>query len=324
MEGLAVAGVDELELARQLLDVPGPHADIVAAGRARLDVLIAADTTGQPALRPRTWAPGRRRPGTRWHLAAACAAVLTAAAVTVAALIVARPDLSGRVTAGHVTMPRGRSGHARPPALQTGAVQAAVLASLTAASGDILYIRRADNAGLDIQQWFWPSQPAPGQQVRMLTIAGGVEIEDTFYATATDQYTAGTTGPAITGTQLIIEPHAKTWSIQHGVPIRPQLPQATSAALLRQYIAAHLWTLIGPSALAGQPAIELSTTGANGLRELLWVNARTHLPMRQVKEHWNTQGSTLQYDINYLPATPANLAKLTPAIPPGYQRVPAS
>jgi hypothetical protein len=317
-----MAGVDELGLTRRLLDVPAPHADIVAAGRARLDVLIAADTTGQPALRPRTWAPGRRRPGTRWQLAAACAAVLTAAAVTVGALIMARPDVSGRVSAGHVTMPRARSGHARPPALQTGAVQAAVLASLTAASGDILYIRRADNAGLDIQQWFWPSQPAPGQQVRMFTITDGIEIENTFYATAGAQYTAGSIGPAITGTQVIIEPQAKTWSIQHGVTIRPQLPQATSAALLRQYITAHVWTVIGSSALAGQPAIELGTTGANGLRELLWVNARTHLPMRQVKENWNGPGSTLQYDIDYLPATTANLAKLAPAIPPGYQRVP--
>jgi hypothetical protein len=46
--------------------------------------------------------------------------------------------------------------------------------------------------------------------------------------------------------------------------------------------------------------------------------------MRLVKENWNGPGSTLQYDIDYLPATTANLAKLAPAIPPGYQRVPAS
>jgi hypothetical protein len=157
----------------------------------------------------------------------------------------------------------------------------------------------------------------------MLAItADGMEIEDTFYATARDQYTAGSTGPVITGTELIIDPHSKTWSIQQGTTIRPQLPQATSAALLRQYIAAHVWTIIGRSSLAGQPAIELGTAGPNGLRELLWVNARTDLPMRQVKENWNGPGSRLQYDIEYLPATPANLAKLTPAIPPGYKRVP--
>lgn len=135
-------------------------------------------------------------------------------------------------------------------------------------------------------------------------------------------YAAGSAGPVITGTQLTIDPHAKIWSIQQGTTIRPQLPQATSAALLRQYIAAHVWTVIGRSSLAGQPAIELGTAGPNGLRELLWVNARTHLPMRQLKENWNGPGSTLQYDIEYLPATPANLAKLTPAIPPGYKRVP--
>jgi hypothetical protein len=76
--------------------------------------------------------------------------------------------------------------------------------------------------------------------------------------------------------------------------------------------------------LAGQPAIELGTTGPNGLREFLWVNARTHLPMRQVKENWNGPGTTLRYTIDYLPATPANIAKLTPAIPPSYKRVPPS
>jgi hypothetical protein len=320
-----MAGVNELDLARQLLDVPAPRADVVAAGQARLDALIAGDATGQPAGRRRPRAAGRRRPGTRWQLAAACAAVVTAAAVTAAALTVARPDTGGRVTTGHATTPGGRPGQAGPPALQAAAVQAAVLASVTAAGGDVLYVQRAGSpdAALDTQEWFWPSNPAPGQQVRMLAItADGLEIENTFYATARDKYTAGSAGPVITGTQLTIDPQAKIWSIQQGTTIRPQLPQATSAALLRQYIAAHVWTVIGRSSLAGQPAIELGTAGPNGLRELLWVNARTHLPMRQLKENWNGPGSTLRYDIEYLPATPANLAKLTPAIPPGYKRVP--
>jgi hypothetical protein len=333
-----MAGVNELDLARRLLDVPGPDAGVVAAGQARLDALIAAGITGQPAHRRRPQvpgrrrlrAPGRRRPGARWRLAAACAAVVTAAAVTAAVLTVARPDTGGRVATGHATMPGGRPGHARPPALQTpalqtAAVQAAVLASVTSAGGDVLYIQRSDgqDAVLDTREWFWPSNPAPGQQVRMLAItADGMEIENSFYATPRDQYTAGSAGPVITGTQLIIDPRAKAWSIQQGTTIRPQLPQATSAALLRQYIAAHVWTVIGRSSLAGQPAIELGTAGPNGLRELLWVNARTDLPMRQLKENWNGPGSTLQYDIEYLPATPANLAKLTPAIPPGYKRVP--
>jgi hypothetical protein len=320
-----MAGVNELDLARQLLDVPGPDADVVAAGQARLEALIAAGITGQPARRRRPRVPGRRRAGTRWRLAAACAAVVTAAAVTAAALTVARPDTGGRVVAGHATMPGGRPGQVGPPALQTAAVQAAVLASVTSAGGDVLYVQRSDgqDAVLDTQEWFWPSNPAPGRQVHMLAItADGMEIEDTFYATARDQYTAGSTGPVITGTELIIDPHSKTWSIQQGTTIRPQLPQATSAALLRQYIAAHVWTVIGRSSLAGQPAIELGTAGPDGLRELLWVNARTDLPMRQVKENWNGPGSRLQYDIEYLPATPANLAKLTPAIPPGYKRVP--
>lgn len=317
-----MAGINELDLARQLLDVPGPSADVVAAGQARLGALITEGTAEQPAIRRRPRTPGRPRLGARWQLAGACAA-----AMTTAALIAAWPAADRHVTAGHVTTPRGDRGPGRPPALRPGAVQTAVLASVTAARGDVLYIRRdgGHGAALNTREWFWPSDPVPGQQVRMLSIAAdGMEAENTFYATARDHYTAGSAGPAVTGTQLTIDPHARTWNIQQGTAIRPQLPQATSPALLRHYIAAHVWIVIRASTLAGQRAIELGTTGPDGLREFLWVNARTHLPMRQVKENWNGPGTTLRYTIEYLPATSANIAKLTPAIPPSYKRIPPS
>jgi len=296
--------VNDLDLTRQLLDAPGPRADVIAAGQARLDALITAG-------------PAARRPRARRPLAVACAAVTAAAAVTATALIALPAGTGGHLAPGHVNRPRGGAPSA-------AAVQAEVLASVTAAAGDVIYIRRAASTepGTGTQEWFWPSNPAPFQQVHVLIrTADGMEIADTFHATARDQYTAGSAGPAIIGTQLAIDPHARTWSSQHGQTIRPQLPQATSAAMLRQDITAGVWTVIGRSWLAGQPAIELRTVpGANGLRELLWVNARTHLPMRQVKQNWDGPGTTLRYDIQYLRPTKARLARLTPAIPPGYHQ----
>ena len=51
---------------------------------------------------------------------------------------------------------------------------------------------------------------------------------------------------------------------------------------------------------------------------LLWVNARTHLPIR-----WITGAGTAsvtQQDYAYLPPTPANLALLRVPIPRDYPR----
>ena len=60
-----------------------------------------------------------------------------------------------------------------------------------------------------------------------------------------------------------------------------------SPAALAQGIAKGYWRVVGRTRLEGQPAIELSETGRGPdvwapLPTLLWVNARTHLPIRMV------------------------------------------
>ena len=60
-----------------------------------------------------------------------------------------------------------------------------------------------------------------------------------------------------------------------------------SPADLARGIAKGYWQVVGRTRLEGQPAIELSETGRGPdlwapLPTLLWVNARTHLPIRMV------------------------------------------
>jgi hypothetical protein len=263
-------------------------------------------------------------------MALTCGAVIAAILATAATLVVLRPGADARLSTGQRVTMSPAAGRSGAPAPKPASVQLAILAAVTTASSDILYFRRSSQGtapALEVQEWFWPSQPVPGRPVHMLVVErAGLEIEISFTAAAGDQYTAGrSTGPAITGTEVIVDSQARTWSTQRGAIILPRLPTATSVTLLREEIAAHVWTVIGATKLAGQSAIELITTrtGANGLRERLWVSARSYLPMRLVKQNWNGAGSTLQYDFEYLPATSAALATLTPAIPPGYERVSA-
>jgi len=69
-------------------------------------------------------------------------------------------------------------------------------------------------------------------------------------------------------------------------------------------------------------AVELGDNATLWLRinATLWVDAATYLPLRLISaaslRHGYTDTSTIDYQL--LPATPANLAKLTPPIPVGF------
>jgi hypothetical protein len=263
-------------------------------------------------------------------MALTCGAVIAATVATAATLVALRPGTDTHLSTGPRVTVSPSAGRNGPPAPKAASVQLAILTAVSTASGDILYFRQSSEGtgpAVGVQEWFWPSQPVPGRPVHMLVVEpAGVEIETAFTAASGDQYTAGkNTGPAITGTAVTVDHQARTWSIQRSATVLPKLPTVTSLVLLREQIAAHLWTVLGPTKLAGQSAIELITTraGANGLREYLWVSARSYLPMRLVKQNWSGAGSTLRYDFQFLPATPAALATLTPAVPPGYERVSA-
>jgi hypothetical protein len=75
----------------------------------------------------------------------------------------------------------------------------------------------------------------------------------------------------------------------------------------------------------GRKAIELGLTGLSGSKTglhattaLLWVDAASYLPLRQVLRF--STGRQDMTDYRFLPPTAANLAKLRPVIPAGYHR----
>jgi hypothetical protein len=318
-----MSAVDELDLVRQLLDGPGPSPDVTASGRARLESLAAREAAARAGCRRQHASPRRARP--RVMVACGGVAAAIAAAVTLVAL---RPGAGSpqRPAVAPAAGDHAAGRHATRPE-SAAAVQRAILAAVTSAGGDVLYIRRTSQGPRmppDQQEWFWPSQPEPGHPARMLLAMGEWKLQMTFTAGKGDAYVAGGTGTPITGMETIVDNQARTWSTERHAPLRPQLPGVTSVAELRKGIAADYLRITGRTTIAGQAAIELTSPQAapNGLWDRLWVSAQTYQPLRFLKHDWNGPGTALSYSFKYLPPTPANLAKLSLPVPSGYQQVP--
>lgn len=230
------------------------------------------------------------------------------------AVVLARPG-----TAAHpVGSPAGTSPAGGQPA-RAGSVQQAILTAVGPVSDDILYVRVTSSgipAGMAplFQYWLWPAKAAPGQQVNLLISGNGVQSRMTF-----TQVTGNANGNSqpVTGTAWTIDPATKTWTRSPSTPV-PAIPEQSSLYLLDKNFMlknfVHDSEIVKSHATVdGRAAIELSYPGANGtMHLLLWVDARTYLPLRTEKLHWlnDYPDSKQQYDYQFLPPTPANLAKL--------------
>jgi hypothetical protein len=304
--------LDDLEAVRRALDVPGPRADVTAAGRERLDRLAAREAralAGPPSSRPR-----HRRPGIR--VALACGA---AAAAIAATLVVAHPHATtGKPGAAAASSPGTRPAPA-------GSVQQAILTAAGAASGDIMEIRETTSGGPDgvgdgvIRYLTWPARPATGQRVQLLFVRGSLLGEETYTEPAP------LSGSVLTmGTWLVINTSTKTWS-RGPTRLTPNTPEQVGLFLLDKNTILRDRVVDAHARLDGRAAIELSVPALGQLRVFVWVDALTYLPLRMVKLHWAANpASRKQYDFQFIAPTPANRALLTPAIPPGYRQVPAS
>lgn len=303
--------IDDLAELRRLLDVPGPGADVTAAGRTRLDELARREAAGpRPMRRRRALTSGEgRRIGAR----AAVACGLTAAAVATA-VVLARPG-----TAAHPAGALDGTAAASAQPGRAGSVQLAMLTAVGSVSGDILSIRvtssgvPADMAPPVTQYWLWPAKAAPGQPVKLFMSSNGVQLLMTFTQIAGNEN--GNPQP-VTGTAWILDPGAKTWTRHPGLPV-PAIPERASLYLLdKKFLLKNFLhdseIVKSHTTVDGQAAIELSYPGANDiLHLLLWVNAQTYLPLRMQKLHWlnDYPDSKQQYDYQFLAPTPANLAK---------------
>jgi hypothetical protein len=285
--------------------------------------------------------PGQARRRTRfrhgWHPFHARLIVSAAAAVAIVAIVTA-------ITVTKVT--------AHGPATSRGPIagaplRARLLTAIDAARSDILSAQSrlsgpgeaGPGSGTGSEQTLTsPSYPRTGQQVSVRTIGRGSDGKlgkDSEYiftmpespgAASTSPIDAGVWGGAdlnTTGTFITVYPATHTWGEWHHLTLTLELP--ADAAGIRHAISHDQLKVIRHAKLHGQQAIELGiTTPSNGGAALrvttarLWINATTDLPMRQTLQFSDGKRSVTDY--TFLPPTAANLAKLHPAIPAGYQR----
>lgn len=223
-----------------------------------------------------------------------------------------------------------------------------MLTAFNAARDDIEYSTETGitkGATVDVyRDWSWPAQPVPGQlqhdrthfSERTPKSPAVILVEDNEISFVTPRAGVATVRGQITMVCYLgtgnscgygsTNTPAGTWSQASGTVLNdPDIGAGgmLSPASLAQGIAAGQWRIMHRTRLKGQPAIQLRETSHGGnviepLPTLLWVNARTHLPVRMVNGVGSANVTVDEWA--YLPPTPANLALLRVHIPPGYPR----
>jgi hypothetical protein len=98
--------------------------------------------------------------------------------------------------------------------------------------------------------------------------------------------------------------------------------QPADAAHIRSDIAAGGWTVVGHDDIDGQPAVELNLGGSAkpASVDLLWVDARTYLPIQASTSKGGSPGvnDSLVTTYRFLSNTPDNQKNLTTPIPAGF------
>jgi len=257
----------------------------------------------------------RRRLAVRW--AAGAAAALTAAAVALPTLVLTGPPA---VTAAYVVK--------RADSALSAAGPGKIAQMTTASSGGV-------TAATTTEEWSY------GDQWRAVTYSlTGHPRSDEGSSTASF-YTA-------------VSYRTQTWAHEPGsaaapVPdsrgcervaatlpllLQPGLPgTGFSASSLPETVATELRSAISCGALIiavgrqrvdGIEAIKLTSRQDSPIPETIWVSADTYLPVRVVARSADKPGAPWETaDINWLPPTAQNLAKLTVPIPAGFRQVPA-
>jgi hypothetical protein len=258
--------------------------------------------------------------------------IATAAAL---AGVVAALTLHGG-TAG--TTPNG--GVTSPAPITETTLQAKLLAAFSATSNEIVYMHgtyqtigvpHTDPAPSMEDTWYYPGQPRVGQQVRVRTVSvqagfGHTDVGISFLEPA-PQACLGIGTVQAKGMRISVDYSARTWSDVKDAQVIFQPPY--NPALIASYFKSRQWSA-RDTTLNGRPTIELTLrevdrsgkATVNSWTEYLWIDASTYLPLHDVTTFGPPGMATHAVeDFQYLQATPANLAKLTPPIPSGFKRV---
>jgi hypothetical protein len=249
------------------------------------------------------------------------------------------PAVAGAAAAAAVVATVTSSGPGSSSRPTAASVRTAVLDAFDRDSGDIVYstrtIRLGRGSATTQQAWTYPAFPVAGQQVRyrLFQFTNGAPVEDTESIYVADAASTGlsmstTQGPR-TAEVIDVDYATRTWSRQQSHSVL--LAGSLSPSLIRNQIKSGRFTVIGNVQLNGRQAVELTWTSSPGrltLTTTLWVDAQTYQPLRSAsttkvpQQAAPLESDSVQYRI--LPATPANLALLTPPIPPGFTRTPTS
>jgi hypothetical protein len=336
---------DDLRQALATLERHAPSAEIVLA--AVHGATGAGAGPGGPR-RTRRWRPPAahrwwRRPRLVLSLAVAAAAV----GLLITLLPGSTPPRPG-YRPGQAALPGSSPSHAGLPS--PASVGRAMLTAFNGVTGDIEYTTETGiSRGVTVdvyRTWSWPAAPAPGQWQVERTLFSQRTPRVPVLALTEDNAVAYTTpragvqsapgrvtmvcysgtgqtgcgfGPTQTSPGTWSQVNQKVWVSASDIKGAGGL----SAADLARGIAKGYWQVVRRTRLEGQPAIELNETGRgpevwDPLPTLLWVNARTYLPIRMVNGVGHATVST--NDWVFLRPTPANLALLRVHIPPGYPR----
>jgi hypothetical protein len=233
-----------------------------------------------------------------------------------------------------------------PAPITKATLQARVLAALSAPGNDIVYTQgrfwstgsgwtHTDMSPDITQTWVYPWQPRAGQLVRSRSIS--YSLDGLFHTDGSVSYVmpgpgSALGGPAIgafraTGEQIRVDYVGKTWSDAKNSPLT--VDNDDNPALIAHDLTSKQWTA-RDTTLNGRAAIELTLkdkvvqgkSTVNSWVEYLWIDASTYLPLRDTETFGPPNAvSHGMTDWQYLPATPANLAKLTAPVPAGFKRV---
>jgi hypothetical protein len=125
---------------------------------------------------------------------------------------------------------------------------------------------------------------------------------------------------ATDGRLIDVEFASRSWSDQPHTCV--PVTQPADAAQIRSAIAAGGWTVVGRDDMDGQPAVELNLAGSAKpvSADLLWVNARTFLPIQARANKGGSPGAddSLVTTYRFLGDTPENRKNLTTPIPAGF------
>ncbi len=334
--GRPVRTEDDLRQALATLERHAPSVETAlaavrgAGGRSRI-------RGWRPRVAHRWW----RRP----RLILSLVATAAAAGLVITMLPASGPPHPGS-RAGQTGLPG--SAHSEAGLPTATAMGRAMLSAFNAVKDDIEYSTETGitkGATVDVyRDWSWPAQPVPGQLQHDRTLFSErtpkspavILAEDNEISFVTPRAGVTTVRGQITmvcylgtgnacGNGSSNTP-AGTWSQVSGTVLNaPDIGGGgmLSPASLAQGIATGQWRIMHRTRLKGQPAIELRETShgrdvIDPLPTLLWVNARTHLPIRMVNGVGSANVTVNEWA--YLPPTPANLALLRVRIPPGYPR----